>query len=291
MVQPVAVDSENLPVSGDSPEQEQQDTFDNGAFNPDQLPPELQPGWRQLQGAFTKKTQEMAEERRQLEAQLASLGDTEQVQQALELYTAIQDPRNWAQLHTELSEAMQAHGMTPAQADKAATEALTQPAVPETPDLAGLTDDPELAPLVQSLKAQQQRLEAFEMQQQQAMMQRQAEMEQQAIVYELMNQVSAIREANPSYSDEDIDGILELSSFYNGDVVAAQQRYEQDFQRRMGRYLAGKQAASDIAPSVPPGGSPAASTPVEPHEETLDEVEEWAVEHLRQLQAAGELDV
>jgi hypothetical protein len=264
------------------------DTFDGGAFNPDTLPPELQPGWRQLQAAFTRKTQEMAEERRQFEAQAATLGDPEQVQQAMELFSAMQDPQNWVQLHQELSAAMEQYGLTPAEARQAATEAMTQapPAVPDPGDL-----DPELAPLVQQLQAQQARLDAFEAQQRAAQMQHAAELEHQQIVNELMADVTEIRQANPNYTDEDIDVILAHSSFFNGDVKAAQANLEGYFTARLGRYLDTKQGAQSIASSVPPGGSPAASTPVEGGEdETLEDVERWATEHIRQLQAAGQFD-
>ncbi len=294
MVQPEPVDSAQEPIPADagtepSAESEPEDTFDGGAFNPDQLPPELQPGWRQLQAAFTRKTQELAEERRQLDSQLASLGDAEQVQQAMELFTAMQDPRNWVQLHEELSTAMQQYGLTPAQADQAAAEALAQQQEPGTPDLTGLSDDPDLAPLANSVQAMQQRLEAFEQQQQQALMARQAELEQQQHFNELMHQVNQIQQSNPTYDEDDITSILELSSFYNGDLARAQERYEAGIQRRLGRYLAGKQEAQDLSSSQPPTGSTAAATPVEAPE-TTDGFLEWAEEHLRQLQAAGELD-
>src|SRR6266511_2123467 len=43
------------------------DTFDGGKFNPDTLPAELQPGWKQLQADYTRKMQEVAEQRSQFE--------------------------------------------------------------------------------------------------------------------------------------------------------------------------------------------------------------------------------
>src|SRR5690242_18392814 len=94
------------------PEPEQsaraEETFDGGKFNPDELPAELQDGWKQLQAAFTQKTQELAAQRAQLEA----LGDPEVLQQAVDLYGRISDPQNWAQLHGELTQAMQQMGMS-----------------------------------------------------------------------------------------------------------------------------------------------------------------------------------
>lgn len=264
------------------------DTFDQGAFNPDQLPPELQPGWRQLQAAYTRKTQELAEERRQLEALTGTLGNPEQVREAMELFTAIQNPQNWVQLHAELSDAMQQFGLTPAQADQAAAEALAETQSP-TPDLSGLADDPDLAPLAKRLEEMQSRLDHLDAERQHALVAREAELEQRQIMASLVEDVNQIRSANPTYDDDDIASILEISSYHNGDVFAAQQSYEAGVQRRLGRYLAGKQSAQEVAQSQAPAGSTAHSTPVE-GEETTDDVAAWMEEHVRQLQAAGELD-
>jgi hypothetical protein len=95
------------------------DTFDGGQFNPDTLAPELQPAWKQLQAAFTRKTQEIALERQQFEGL-----DPQVAREAVELYSALQDPSYLQQFHQELTVALQqTHGLSPAQAS---AEAATQ---------------------------------------------------------------------------------------------------------------------------------------------------------------------
>src|SRR6185312_3269254 len=67
---PAAPEGQPAPESAtlfETPAESEGDTFDGGKFNPDLLPDELQPGWKQLQAAFTQRTQELAEQRKQFE--------------------------------------------------------------------------------------------------------------------------------------------------------------------------------------------------------------------------------
>lgn len=279
--QPVEPQAPAPPVAPVAPvEQPAADTFDGGQFNPDELPDELKPGWQQLQAAFTRKTQELAEQRRQFEA----LGDLESLQQAAELYNQIADPSNWPQLHAELSMAMQEYGLTPAEADQAAAEAM-QAELPA--DLAQLESDPELAPLLQHTREIQARLDAFEQMQAEREAMEEAERTHEMLVGELMRQANAIRQARPDYTDDDMNSIMQLSSFHNGNLIAAQHAYEEAVQRRIAQYFAGKQSASSEPAVQPPAGAGVESTQEE-IPETLEEAEAWAIEHLRQRQAAGE---
>lgn len=279
--QPVEPQAPAQPVAPVAPvEQPAVDTFDGGQFNPDELPAELQPGWKQLQAAFTQKTQALAEQQRQLEA----LGDLESLQQAAELYNRIADPSYWPQLHAELAEAMEQYGLTPAEAAQVAAEARE----PELPaDLAQLEGDPELAPLLQHTREIQARLDAFEQMQAEREAMEEAERTHEMLVGELMRQANAIRQARPDYSDDDMDAIMQLSSFHNGNLIAAQHAYEEAVQRRIAQYFAGKQAASSEPAVQPPAGAGVESSQ-EDLPETLEDAEKWAIEHLRQRQAAGE---
>ena len=259
-----------------------EDTFDGGMFNPDTLAPELQAGWKQLQAAYTRKTQELAMQRQQIEA----LGDVESLQQAADLYNRLADPSSWPQLHAELSDAMQQYGMTPAEADQAATEALQEGAA-HAPDLSGIEGDPELAPLAQHIQSLQTRLDQFEQQAAQEREMMEAEQVHAAMVGELTRQETAIRQARPDYNDQDIDAIYQLSSFYNGNLIEAQHRYEDIVAERMQRYFDHKQAAAQDQSVQPPSGADVLSSE-DKMPETIEEATEWAVEHLRNLQAQGE---
>lgn len=262
---------------------EPEDTFDGGAFNPDLLPPELQPGWRQLQGAFTRKTQEMAAERQQLQEAIATVGDPGTVAEAMGLYQAIQNPANWAQLHQELTEAMAAQGVTPG------APVTPQPALEPQPAVADV-DDPELKPLMDKITELSQRIEGFDAREREQAVQRQQQAEYAARVAEFERQETQIKELYPQYDSKNWDDIYALSTFYGGNLIQAQQHFEASRRGTIEQYLASKASAHEIAPSTPPQGTTAPAQPVsEPL--TIRDVEEEAVEHLRKLQAAGELDV
>jgi len=131
--------------SGDSSE----DSFMGEDFNPDLLPEELQPGFKQLQANYTRKTQELAEQRKQFEG----LGDPEQVQQAVELFESLKNPEYLQSFHQELGSVLQEMGLTPAEAAQVAQEITDeQAAEPQlSPDLQQLVaSDPDLTPLLRS---------------------------------------------------------------------------------------------------------------------------------------------
>jgi hypothetical protein len=120
--------------------------FEGTPVNPDTLPPELQPLAKQLQAAFTQKTQALAQERSQIE----SLGSPDELRQAAELYRNLQDPGYLQEFHAELSRALEAQGLTPGQARAEAARTIEENTAPTTSvsdALARLKDDPELAPL------------------------------------------------------------------------------------------------------------------------------------------------
>ena len=260
-------------------------------FNPDTLDPALLPGWKQLQGAFTQKTQELAAQR----AALDQYGDEETLSEAIELYERISDPSNWAQLAEELSEAMQEQGMSPAAANALAREEVQlQAAAPSPLDGIDLTD-PDMAPLVASIRQQQERsdrleqqLQSFQAQQQEEQEYQQADREQQEYAFGIQKQLHAIAQSNPSYDETDLKSIVKLAPFYNDDYFQAQAEYENIVASRLDRYFAGKQGS--LLPSLAPTpGAGATSTPVRP-EQTLREIEAEVIAQFEAMQANGEFD-
>lgn len=282
-VQPTEPVAPAEPVAPPAPE----DTFDGGEFNPDLLDPSLQPGWRQLQGAFTRKTQELAEQRRELESLAQSLGGAypEAMAQAMQLHSAVNDPANWPVLYQELAGLMEANGIpmpgvAPAQP---VAPAAPPPVVP-----AAEVDDPELAPLMERINALQAQLDGFNARAQEQAMIAQAEREHAQRVAQFEAQEHRIRELYPNYKEHDWESIYTRVPFFNGDLIAAQQSFEAERQRHVEAYLAGKQGAQGTPPFTP--AAPVA--PAQPDRPlTLRDVEEEAIEHIRALQAAGELDV
>lgn len=267
-----------------APEPEQTETFDGGKFNPDELPPELQEGWRQLQAAFTQKTQELGEQRRQIEA----LGDPEAIQQAVDLYQRIGDPTNWQQLHAELTQAMQGMGMTPFEAQQAATEAMSQASAPEG-DTANYDDlDPEVASLRKALDETRSELSQFKDGFQERIQAEEAERQYIQAVTELQKQEAAIREAHPKWGDDKISAAYELSSFYNGNLAQGAARLEQLLSAEREMYLSQKSGALDDSTRTPATTFSAEATKVK-EPETLAEAaaaaEEEFVARLAELEA------
>lgn len=274
-----------------------EDTFDGGQFNPDELPEELRPGWRQLQAAFTRKTQELASQLREVEA-FQGLGvDAETAGHAVDLYSRINDPANWLALYEQLGQAMEQNGIEVPGAKAAPVTAAPAASGVDDAQLDALVEtDPDLAPLVATIRAQraelskvdtlQARLDAVDAERVAAA----EEAQQQRLYAQELQRIQAeeaqIREAFPSYQQEDVDLVYEMSSFHNGDLVTAQQRLESYVQSRIDKALSGKSRPKTAA------AQPASTTKTEQKApETIRDVEEEAVEHLRALQRAGELDI
>ena len=223
-----------------------EDSFTGDTFNPDLLPPELQDGWKQLQAAYTRKTQSLAEERKALE----QLGSPEELQQAREFYQSLQDPEYLKAFYGELGGVLKELGLSP---DEAAVvvEEVTAPETPALPpELAQVAQqDPELAPLVDQFTQMRTELDQFR--------QEQAEREKAlAKERELMNQaaeidrmVQAVREDHPDYSDDDWQAIYDRAVAFDGNVLRAAELYEADKNRIIESYLSQKQTPHAVEPT------------------------------------------
>jgi hypothetical protein len=138
---PAATAEQPAPETPVVPAEDSPSLFDGTAVNPDELiaqHPELEPFVNQLKAAFTRKTQGVAEQRKELEA----LGSVEDLQQAAQLYQRMSDPSNWPEIHARLTEALEEQGLTPAQASAEAARQMGA----EQPSPGELPDDPELQP-------------------------------------------------------------------------------------------------------------------------------------------------
>lgn len=260
-----------------APESTDASLFDGTPVNPDALiaeHPELEPLVKQLQGAFTQKTQGLAEERKQFEA----LGDMESVQQAVELASRLGDPQNWPQFHQELTEYMRQYGMLPGEA---APEAPAEES--PAPQIQGLdmeSLDPELQPLVELVKQQAEQIKSLTESVSSDREAAEVERQRQLFLGELQRQENAIRAAHPEWDDEKVEAAYELSSFYGGNLAQGAARLEQLLSRERELYLSQKGAAMQETSTHP---APRAAAPVEKADEpsTLREAEAGALEFLQ----------
>ena len=91
-----------------TPDTEQDpDLWDGEPVNPDLLPDDLKPLAKQLEAAFTRKTQAVAEQRKALEA----LGSPEELQTASEFYNSLKDPEYLKNFYNELGDVVQELGL------------------------------------------------------------------------------------------------------------------------------------------------------------------------------------
>jgi len=264
------------PAEPVAPVEQNTGLFDGTPINPDELPAELQPLAKQLQAAFTQKTQEVAEQRRQFEA----LGAIDDVQQAIELASRINDPANWLQLHQELSQAMQQYGIAPVPPAPGVEPVAPETAAPAL-DLSGI-EDPELAPFVQALQATQAELQQLKSERQQEQANAAAEFQRQAFLGELQRQENAIRGAHPDWGDDKIEAVYEMSSFYGGNLAQAATRLESLLHAERELYLAQKSGALQETGAIAPPRAAGAQTHRVNEPETIRDAEAEALEFFTQ---------
>lgn len=162
---------------------------------------------REMQADYTRKTQEVAAQRREAE-------------QALEFINALNtDPSFAAQVHANLTEALQAQGYSYEDASAAASQQT------------GFEDESFVDPYMQKI----QELENWKAQQEQRFAIADATQRIEA-------GVNAVRQANPNYGDEDIKDILTMAFAFGGDVVQAAEAYKSVQQRLTEGYLSQKQS-------------------------------------------------
>lgn len=253
------------------------------SLNIAELPAEVQPLAKSLLGDYTRKTQEIAEARKQFEG----LGSIEELQQARELYETLQDPSSWPALHAEITRGLVQMGYSVADAQQVASDQITQaaeqPQAPVLPELA--TEDPELKPYADHIAAMRSEVQALQDElRQRTEVERQAQV-RAAIEGELTRQENLIRGANPNYSDDDINAIYQRASYFNGNLIEAQKAFASDEARMLERYLGQKQAAGQV--TIPAAGSGAVQTTQPTEIKTFDEAHAATMARLRQL---GELD-
>ena len=255
---------------------EPEDSFTK--LDPNAIPEELRPYYQSMQADYTRKTQEVAEARKQLEGM-----DPEEARVAVELLHSLGTPEGALTFHQLLSEQLQSLGLTPAEAQAAATQQMQQQL--QQPQVPSFDEDPEAA-----LKYQFDQLQGELQTMRDEIQAERTQAAQEAQYFQLAGEISRqeaiVRDANPHYTDDDMNAVYEIAAAYGGNLVQAQQRYESIVSDRVSRLLNSKQAAAaDRGVQAPSAGAAHAETP--PHFDTLEQAHAAAQEYLRQVEAQG----
>jgi hypothetical protein len=248
-------DEDAIVQDADVVEDNSQDAESFTGFDPSTLPEDMQAVYRSMQGDYTRKTQEIAELRRQYESFSEAGVDPNTALQAVEFLQQLNTDPNFA---TYVATQIQQNAGT-----------LDDSQGYEYADTSDNVEGYENLP--PALAQELEEMRAF----------RQEMMEQQAYTEslgELEAMESTIRVSNPHYTDDDMEAIYSLAYSTDGDLFAAQETYNQIQQRLLGGYLQSKQ--------VPHGATPAPNAPSSvpsPGFTSLDDAHKAAMEVVRNI--------
>lgn len=266
--EPVAPEGESAPET--TPAEQPVDPFTK--LDPNTLPDELQPFYKSLQGDYTRKTQELAELRKQIEGM-----DAEEAKVAVDLLHSLGTPEGALSFYGLLGEQLQSLGLQ----QTAATTPQQQPAV-EQPQAPSFDDDPEAA-LRFMYEQQRDELQALRSELEADRTQAAAEAQYYSLAAEISRQEALVRDSRPDYTDEDINAVYELAPAFGGDLVQAAARYDQIVSDSLARMLNQKAQARETAGVQPSGVDGYAEAP--PTIRTLDQAHAAAMEQLRHIEA------
>ena len=239
-----AVSEDNPPVEAES----------FTGFDPSVLPEDMQQVYRSMQADYTRKTQEIAEKRREYEAFSEAGIDPNEALEAASLWQRMNNEPDFA--------------MSISQEIQNRLEELGYANEPKVADVPVDTNYEGLPPAI-AQELQEMRTFREEMVQQQ---------EQQQIFQEIEAAEQTIRTLNPNYSDNDMDAIYSLAYSTQGDLMKAQEAYHSIQQNLLGSYLQAK--------TVPHGATPAPNLPSSMPQRShgsLDEAHKAAMEALRNI--------
>ena len=227
--------SANLPDEVDSAVEEtvvedNPDTESFTGFDPSALPEDMQAVYRSMQGDYTRKTQEIAELRRQYESFSEAGVDPDTALQAVGFLQELNtNPEFAIQVADQIRQTMGTTDDSQGSYENASDNIVE--------DYGNLP--PALAEELAEMRAFRDEMLTMQA--------------QQESLAELEAMEDTIRTSNPHYSDEDMETIYSLAYSTDGDLFAAQEAYANMQQRLLGNYLQTKQ--------VPLGATPAPSAP------------------------------
>ena len=219
-------------------------------INPQELPDDLQPIYKSLQGDYTRKMQELAETRNQY-GMIEQFGGPQVAAQAVEFVNRLQtDPEYAAQIHTALSENLQAQGYDVGTADATALGQMQEFMGGDEWDEGDYEDDSYMQPGVDpELQSRLDKIEA-----------RFAQMDEQGQILsqaqEIHAQEVAILENNPQWNNQyDLDVIYDLARSTDGNLIQAAQKYEQLQAKTLSDWLMAKGRITLPNEPAPTGGA------------------------------------
>lgn len=213
-------------------------------LDPNSLPDEMLPYYRSMQADYTRKTQELAEQRAQYAA-LEQYGGVETATQALQWVESLQNPDNALALHRDLTQALVERGYDVGTAQQIAGQQVQQA---QAEEMDGFEDTSVQDPRVDELQA---KLDQFE---QWAAQREQAEFENR-LQAEMDRQEAELVRANPHYTDADLEAIYNLAHSTGFDLSAANQQYQAIQSHLLAGYIERKGTVAPGIAGVPATGS------------------------------------
>lgn len=236
-------------------EDNQPDAESFTGFDPSVLPEDMQAVYRSMQGDYTRKTQEVAELRRQYEALSESGVDPNDALEAVHL---------WQRMYNDPEFAMQISQGLQSRLEEMGYNQTQQPELTQVDNNSYEGLPPQLAQELEEMRAFREE-----------MLQHQA---QQEMLAEIEAAENTVRTANPHYTEDDIEAIYSLAYSTGGDLMAAQEQYAAIQQRMLSSYLQSK--------TVPHGATPAPNAPSSTPNRafaSLDEAHKAAMEAARNI--------
>lgn len=227
---------------------EQEPSVDTGTPNPydldspnvpiDALPPEAQKIVKGFQADYTQKMQRISP---LMQASQRYGGDPNEVLNRLDFVERFSnDPQTQLEVYNSLSGHLQEMGMTPQQANQAASQAIQEEMSDDDGDYED-DDEDYYDPRIDELQNQLMTVTGWVQEQK-----NQQQIGQ--IENALTQQENAIRQQNPTYSDDDINNVYSLAHATNGNLYQAQQQYESVRQGVLQNYLNTKASVNTPAP-------------------------------------------
>lgn len=235
---------EQAPPSTPEAPAEAEGTTDEDTFtrlDPASLPQEARPYYDSMLADYRRKTQEVAESRRNYEA-LEQYGGAEVAVQALDWVASLQNPDNALALHRELTQALTAQGVSLGEAQAAAAQEVSRQAAAEDADDFEPVRDPRFDEVSQELAEMKQ----WRAEQEHKQM-------SQAMASEYDRQEAALVRDN-KYNDEQLEAIYNLSFATGGNLLEADKLYKNIQSQILGGYIAQKQSVPDSIAGVPATG-------------------------------------
>jgi hypothetical protein len=255
-VTPPSVESQE--TQGDAGASSEETSFTQ--INPEDLPDELKHIYKSMQADYTRKTQEAAPYRRLAEA---GVDPNDAIQSVQFLYELNNNPEFQQAVYDRLAAQYQAQGASPQEAAQQAAADVSN-AVAEDDDL------DLLPPSVREKLSRIDEIDAWVRQQEE-------ERELLQLEAQLTNQEMAIRQANPEYTEGDLDWIRRLGFAHGGDLMAAADSFKTLKQELVSGYVNQKTSVNTQTSATPATGHSETPTKFE----SLEEAHAAAIERAK----------